>query len=130
MNTTFEQYLERNLELFEGARDFEYVIKDPDIRPFPSKDAAMAALAVGDGAEIDAVVTNLSTAQAAIEGGAPLRIVPGFLYWEPVAVAVDKGDPAFAARIDAAVQGMMADGTLSALSKKWFGIDLTTPTLQ
>ena len=55
---------------------------------------------------------------------APLRVLHGFLFFEPVAVAIDKGDPDFAAKIGDTVRAMRADGTLTNLSEKWFGIDV------
>ena len=46
-------------------------------------------------------------------------------FYEPLSVAVDKGDPEFAARLKRIVEAMHADGTLTKLSKKWYGADLT-----
>ena len=71
------------------------------------------------------VVTSLAHAQAAVAEGLPVRMVPGFLFFEPLAVAVDKSDPAFAGEVAAAVDALRADGTLGRLSIEWFGIDLT-----
>ena len=53
------------------------------------------------------------------------------LYFEPLAIAFDKNDPVDNATLVAAVSkivdDMHADGTLSALSEKWYhGQDLTT----
>ena len=50
------------------------------------------------------------------------------VYSEPLAVAVDKSGPDptdFMAKIDEIVTAMHADGTLTKLSQKWFGTDLT-----
>ena len=69
-------------------------------------------------------MTSLGLAEDDIARGAPLRIVQGFLFFEPVAVAVDKGDPDFAAKIGDVVRAMRADGTLTKLSEKWFGVDV------
>jgi len=74
-------------------------------------------------------VTSYATAQAAIAEGLPVRVVPGFLFWEPVAVAVDLGDDSFADRIEEVIESMFDDGTLSRLSVKWFGLDMTAPVL-
>ena len=65
-------------------------------------------------------------AAAARKGGQAIRILPGFLYFEPVAVATAKGDPQFDAAVAEAIVDMRADGTLSRLSTEWFGIDLGT----
>jgi polar amino acid transport system substrate-binding protein len=79
----------------------------------------------GDGVKLDAVVTSLAHAQAAVAAGMPVRLVPGFLFFEPLAVAVEKGDPEFDAEIERVVEGMRDDGTLSELSLRWFGMDLS-----
>lgn len=128
--TTFEAYLRRDLTIYAGEAPPDYQIDDPAIRLYPNKGAALNALAWGNGAEIDAVVTSFATAQAAIDTGSPVRIVPGFLFWEPVAVTVEMGNDAFADRIEDIVDDMMSDGTVSALSVKWFGIDMTAPAMQ
>lgn len=121
-DTTFKQYLKKNLPLFEGLAEPDYLIRNATVVSYPTKDAAMTALLKG---KVDAVVTALATADAAIKGGAKLAIVPGFLYFEPVAVAVPKADPEFAKDVRAAVDAMRDDGTLSRLSNEWYGIDLT-----
>ncbi|MCG8545134.1 MAG: transporter substrate-binding domain-containing protein [Alphaproteobacteria bacterium] len=129
-DTTFEKYLQHDLTIYAGETPLKYAIDKPDIRPYPDKDKALTALAQSGPAVVDAVVTSYSTAQAAIDGGAPVRIVPGFLFWEPVAVAVVKGDDGFARRIGTVVEAMLDDGTLNDLSIKWFGIDMTAPVMQ
>ena len=129
-DTTFEKYLKHDLTIYAGEAPLRYLIDKPDIRPYPDKDKALNALAQSGPAVVDAVVTSYSTAQAAIDGGAPARIVPGFLFWEPVAVAVDKGDDDFAHRVGTVVEAMLSDGTLNDLSVKWFGIDMTAPVMQ
>jgi polar amino acid transport system substrate-binding protein len=123
-DTTYEQYLDHDLTIYAGQRPPAYVIDDPVIRVYPDKAAALAALVEGDGVKLDAVVTALAPVQAAIAAGMPVRAVPGFLFFEPLAVATEKGDPEFNAEIERAVAAMRDDGTLSELSLKWFGMDL------
>jgi polar amino acid transport system substrate-binding protein len=124
-DTTFEQYLDHDLTIYKGEQPPTYVIDDPVIRVFPDKASAMAALVEGDGVKLDAVVTSLAHAQAVVAAGMPVRLVPGFLFFEPLAVAVEKGDPEFDAEIERVVEGMRDDGTLSELSLRWFGMDLS-----
>jgi polar amino acid transport system substrate-binding protein len=124
-DTTFEQYLDHDLTIYKGEQPPTYLIDDPVIRVFPDKASAMAALVEGDGVKLDAVVTSLAHAQAAIAAGMPVRVVPGFLFFEPLAVATDKGYPEFDAAIDRVVDEMRDDGTLSKLSLRWFGMDLS-----
>ena len=59
-----------------------------------------------------------------------MKIVGDPLFYEPLAVAIDKSaDPNPASLAEAAdqiVKDMHADGTLSEMSKKWYsGLDLT-----
>jgi polar amino acid transport system substrate-binding protein len=119
--TTFEDYLRRNLVLYNNPSAVTYLIDNPTIRTFPDRKQMIKALTEG---KVDAVVTSLGLAEQDIAEGAPLRIVHGFLFFEPVAIAVDKGDPDFAAKIGDTVRAMRADGTLTTLSEKWFGIDV------
>jgi len=124
-DTTFERYLDHDLTMYKGDAPPAYVIDDPVILVFPDRASAMAALVEGDGVKLDAVVTSLAHAQAVIAAGVPVRVVPGFLFFEPLAVATDKGYPQFDAEIERVVDEMRDDGTLSELSLKWFGMDLS-----
>jgi polar amino acid transport system substrate-binding protein len=71
----------------------------------------------------------LPTLEAAIKAGSPIKVVPGDLYYEPLAVAVDRSsqlDPtSLVDRISEIVDEMHEDGTLVELSEKWYGTDLT-----
>ncbi len=55
-----------------------------------------------------------------------MRILGKPVYYEPLSVALDKGDAEFAAKIKSIVGAMHADGTLTKLSNKWYGVDLTS----
>lgn len=125
-DTTYESYLAHNLTIYKGETDIDYVIDDPKVVLFPDKHKAMAALAKDGEIKVDAVVTSLAHAQAAIADGLPVRIVEGFLYFEPLAITTEKGEKPLGEAIVAAIDSMEDDGTLSELSIKWFGIDLTT----
>ena len=65
-----------------------------------------------------------------IDDGGKVKLVGDPLYYEPLSVAFDKNDPSDAQSLSEAVgniiDDMHADGTLSALSKKWYnGVDWT-----
>ncbi|MCB1450421.1 MAG: transporter substrate-binding domain-containing protein, partial [Nitratireductor sp.] len=62
----------------------------------------------------------------AIKNGYPMKIVGDPAFFEPLAVATDKGDAEFDAKIKEIVDAMHADGTMTALSEKWYGVDYTT----
>ena len=123
---TYENYLNHDLKLdAEGVPPFEYDVTPGEIRPYPTDVNAMDDLRLGDGVRLDAGISALPTVAAAIENGYPLRIVGDPVFFEPLAVAIDKGDPEFAAKLKEIVQSMHDDGTLSKLSKKWYGVDLS-----
>jgi polar amino acid transport system substrate-binding protein len=47
------------------------------------------------------------------------------LYAEPNVVATEKGDPEWDLTVSRTFDAMRADGTLAAISRKWFGQDIT-----
>lgn len=125
--TTYEHYLQQNLEITaKGAPPFDYVVNDADIHTYDTDTLALDDLRLGDGVRLDAVMTALPTVLGAIEKGYPIKVVGDPVFYEPLSVATDKGDPEFDARIAEIVEAMHEDGTLSELSEKWYGADLTT----
>jgi polar amino acid transport system substrate-binding protein len=56
-----------------------------------------------------------------------VKILGQPLFYEPVSIAVDKGDPEFAAKIRDIIEAMRADGTLKKISEKRLGVDITAP---
>lgn len=123
--TTFEKYLRKDLSLHNGDTAIDFLIDNAKIRSFPSNGAAIAALAAK---QVDAVITSQGIAESAIHNKVAIRIVPRFLYFEQVGIVTGKGEPDFAAAIAKTVSEMRDDGTLAALSIRWFGIDLSTIT--
>ena len=124
--TTYEQYLKKELVIDAvGAPPFEYQIEGADIRTYDTDLLAVDDLRLGDGVRLDGVITALPTVAGAIDQGFPLKIVGDPLFLEPLAVAIDKGDPEWGARLAEIVEEMHADGTLAELSEKWYGADLT-----
>lgn len=74
-------------------------------------------------------LTAKPTVEEAIKQKQPVEMVGDPVYAEPLAVAVDKSGPNdsdFMAKLDDIVKAMHADGTLTQLSMKWYGTDLTT----
>jgi polar amino acid transport system substrate-binding protein len=74
-------------------------------------------------------MSSLTTLKEAEKKGTPIKIVDGPLYYEPLAVAIDKEAPGnpkpLAKEVNKIVEEMHEDGTLTELSKKWYGYDLT-----
>ncbi len=68
------------------------------------------------------------TVESAIKQNQPVVKVGDPVYYEPLAVALDKRGPNnadFLAKLTQIVKDMHADGTLTAMSLKWYGLDLT-----
>jgi polar amino acid transport system substrate-binding protein len=66
--------------------------------------------------------------EGAIAQGLPVVKIGDPVYFEPLAIAVDKSGPPdtdFMAALTKIVNDMRSDGTLSQLSVKWFKVDLT-----
>ncbi len=120
---TYEQYLNKDLAI--KGFTFDFMIDDADVAGYDTDTTALQDLAIGDGDRLDAVITSLTTAQGYIDKGNPVKIVGDPVFYEPLAIAVDKSasaDPtALAAAIDDIVGEMHDDGTLTKLSEKWYG---------
>jgi polar amino acid transport system substrate-binding protein len=133
---TYDTYLQGTLEIaLDESGEPEAVpseVTDPKIKTYDTDSTALQDLALGDGQRLDAVISALPTIEAAIDAGAPLKIVGEPLYYEPLAIAIDKSstlDPVgLRDRISEIIEEMHEDGTLSELSEKWYGTDLTTQT--
>jgi polar amino acid transport system substrate-binding protein len=124
--TTYENYLKQDLVIdAEGAPPFEYQIADPNVRTYDTDLLALDDLRLGDGVRLDGAISALPTILGAIDNGYPIKVVGDPLFLEPLSVAIDKGDPEFAAKLADIVEAMHDDGTLSELSLKWYGADLT-----
>jgi polar amino acid transport system substrate-binding protein len=125
---TYEQFLDKTLKI-RGYK-FDFIIDNAQISGYDTDTTALQDLALGDGTRLDAVITSLTTAQGYIDHDNPVKIVGDPVFYEPLAVAIDKSSPkdptSLAKAVNTIVKQMHADGTLSQLSKKWYnGTDLT-----
>ena len=77
-------------------------------------------------------MSAIPTLDQAIKQGKPIKLLDGPLFFEPLAVAIDKSstlDPAsLLSRVSQIVTQMHQDGTLSQMSMHWYGEDLTVST--
>ncbi|QPC89357.1 transporter substrate-binding domain-containing protein [Mesorhizobium sp. INR15] len=122
--STFEAYAKKDLTLdAAGAPAFEYKLNPKEVHSYENSTTAFDDLRLGDGVRVDAVVSSLPSINDAIKAGYPIKQVGDPVFYEPLAVAIEHGDPEFSARIADAVKAMKEDGTLSTLSKKWYGVD-------
>ena len=126
--STYESYLRGTLELPDQGQ-IPSVIQDPLIVTYETDADAIDALSAGD---LDAVISARPELQEAIDNGtAQIKIVGGPLFTEELAAAIVKDAPldngSLVARVSEIIDQMHADGTLSDLSEKWYGTDLTQP---
>lgn len=123
MGSSYERYVNRSLVI-------------PDSKPisFPFHDVVAIPgdetvnfrnLALGPGVRLDAIISDLATAQAFMTSTHALKILGDPLYAEPNVIATDRGDPEWDAVIARTIRELHGDGTLSAISLRWFGADIT-----
>lgn len=121
---TYDQFLTKELDI-EGFT-FDFVIDDAKVNGYDTDTTALQDLASG---RLDAVITSVTTAQGYIDAGNPVKIVGDPVFYEPLSVAFDKAaEPSaesLSTAVDEIVGQMHEDGTLSELSEKWYGLDLT-----
>jgi polar amino acid transport system substrate-binding protein len=128
VSTTYEKYLQKDLEIdAAGAPPVTYRIDKPQIVFYDEEPQGIEDLSLGDGAKLDGMIVGLLTAEDYIKNGKPVKILGQPLFYEPVSIAVDKGDPEFAAKIRDIIEAMRADGTLKKISEKRLGVDITAP---
>jgi polar amino acid transport system substrate-binding protein len=121
----YELYLRHDLTGIEKSPPVSYLINDPVIITYDTEAAPWDELEKWPNSSIDATINYLPVLMAEIQRGRSLRIVGQPLYYVPQAIAIEPGDPEFAVTLTDIVDAMHADGTLTAMSVKWFGVDLT-----
>jgi polar amino acid transport system substrate-binding protein len=122
---TYDQFLTKTLEI--DGYEFDFVVDDAEVAGYDTDTTALQDLANG---RVDAVITSVTTAQGYIDAGNPVKIVGDPVFYEPLAVGFDKSaDPSSESlyeAVDEIVAELHEDGTLTALSEEWYGLDLTT----
>ena len=81
--------------------------------------------------DFDGWLSSVTTVDGAIKAGLPVVKIGPPVYFEPLAVSIDKGGPVdadFLVAVKKIVDDMHTDGTLQAMSMKWFGADFTLAT--
>jgi polar amino acid transport system substrate-binding protein len=125
---TYDFYLAKTLQI--PGETIDFVVNDVQFTGYETDLNALQDLALGDGVRLDAVLTAQPTGQGAINDGLPLKQLGDPVYFEYLAVAIDRAhskDPIpLAKKVSEIVQGLHADGTLLQLSQKYYGLDLTT----
>lgn len=119
----FEKYLRHEPTGMSAEMAPTFKISNPVILGFETSEDASDALTKGD--SLDALVDDLMYVLFLIKSGAPIKVVGQPLDYGPAAIVIEPGDPELQDAIATIVESMQADGTLSGLSVKWFGVDLT-----
>ena len=122
---TYEYYLNRTLSIPGFA--FEFLVpEDVEIVTYDTDTTALQDLKLG---RVDAMVSAVPLLEEAIKKGKEIRLVGDPVFLEPLAVAADKSSSlpvdSLVAELNRIIQEMHADGTLSELSMKWYGVDIT-----
>ncbi len=125
--TTFELYLQGDLSIdAAGAPKFDYQISNPTIKSYETSTIALDDLRLGDGVRLHGVVSSLPVFLEAIENGYPIKVVGDPIFYEPLSVTIDLGDAELNNKLKEIVNWMRKDGTLTKISKKWYGVDYAT----
>ncbi|MCG5481958.1 MAG: transporter substrate-binding domain-containing protein, partial [Ensifer alkalisoli] len=123
--TTSEDYIRRQLEIdAPGLPPVEYKVEPGEVRTFADSMLPFDDLRLGDGVRLDAVIAPEQTALNAIKNGYPLRVLDGeYAFKEPLVVIAEKVDADWTKKVGAIIGEMKEDGTLAALTTKWYGKD-------
>jgi polar amino acid transport system substrate-binding protein len=121
----YQMYLQRQPFGIVDLPAFHYKIDNPVVVEYDHEEGAYEALSKGDGVEIDATINLLPVILNLIKQGKPLKVIGQPIYRVPQAVAIQPGDAEFAELMKKTITDMQLDGTLKALSIKWFEYDLT-----
>lgn len=127
--TTYQSYLEGKLAL-EGEQILKPAPAGVTVKTYDTDALALTDLALGDGVRLDAALTALPTAEDAIKGGQPLKILGDPVYYEDLGLAFDQKSPldskSLADAVTKIIDDMHKDGTLTKLAQKYYSSDLTT----
>lgn len=96
-----------------------------DIREYDTNPKAFLDLESGRIASV--VVDNVSGRYYIAQRPGKYLALTGFISSEPFGVAFRKNDVALRDMIQKTIDEMVADGTMSKISRKWFGEDITNP---
>lgn len=126
--TTYEDWL-NGVDLGLPAESFFMdVPAGVTVVTLPTDQECAQSIAAGR-TEFSVYLTSDTVVNSNIDNGLQVVKVGSPAFSENLAAAIDRGHSldtgSFVAAVDAAVNAMHADGTLSQLSIKWFGVDIT-----
>jgi polar amino acid transport system substrate-binding protein len=127
LSTTYEIWLNGG-DLGPGVVLIEEMPADVQVVPLSTDQECAQALAAGR-QDFVAYLTSQTVINANIAEGLPVKQLGTVVFTESLAACFDRASTLDSTSLQAAVDdiiiGMHKDGTLSALSMKWFGEDLT-----
>jgi polar amino acid transport system substrate-binding protein len=107
----------------------EYRIQNAQIIAYEDEDPAIEDLSLGDGVQLDAVITILPKALAAIRAGRPVKLMDEQVAFEYISVTLDRSsrrDPTrLLDEVTATIQQMHRASLLKKLSIQYQGLDFT-----
>jgi cystine transport system substrate-binding protein len=120
--TTLEHLAGRRIAVTAGGTQEIFArekIPNADVKTYENGTLALTDVGLG---RADAYLgSRFVGSYLAEKNGLKVKPTPGFLEKEVNAMSFKKGEAAFKAEVDKALSGMIADGTLSSISKKWLG---------
>ena len=128
-STTYEDWLTGKLDL--PAEDV-YVQPPAGVTEVPLDTDQECAQSINSGrTDFVGYVTTSTVVDANIAAGMPVIKLSQNIYQERLAAAVDKASSlstdTLVAQLNTIITAMHSDGTLTSLSTKWFGYDMTNP---
>ena len=127
--TTYESYLRNDNTLSLVGETVIKQVTGTKVTTLPT-DAECAQAWQAGRKDFEAWLTSSTTIQGAIDQGIKIKFLDSPVYYEDLAVAIDKQHTKDATRLVAKlseiVNTMRSDGTLTSLSNKWYKLDLTT----
>jgi len=123
--TTYDDYLNGKLVL-EGEKIIKQV-QGVKMTTFSTDSECIQAFQAGR-KDFQAVLTAQPTIEDAVKSGVQLKKIGTPVYYEDLAAAMDQKVPnsdSFVQAVSKAIEDMHKDGTLTNLSMKWYGVDLT-----
>jgi len=128
--TTYDRYLNKDLELV-GVKIEYQDWSAGKVTTYPTDANAIENLALGDGVQIDALLTAKPTIFEATKsgcgGGCPLKMLGEPVFYEILSFALDKSRPnseSLLKKLNEIIDSMYKDGTLVKLSMQFYGQDL------
>ncbi|KAB8308015.1 amino acid ABC transporter substrate-binding protein [Erwinia endophytica] len=128
VGSTNERYINKTLKIADdGAKPLIYPFNNVTAKIYDTEDIEYKDLALGTGKRVDALISAETVALGQIAKGGKFKIIEPPLFSDGGWVAVDHGSPAWEAKLAQIIDGLHQDGTLTKISLKWFGKDISSP---